>query len=187
MAEVEHLGYQPGSQRLTAVVRGVAGGTAQIVAEHRTVAPAALDALAEALQQEPRYVSATVRRGRGGLVLTPIAVVAAGGVVVLDLASGDGSDDLDHAVAPQPDQLTAAIESAFGLLAELTHRGARHLPSSFGTRLEATARTLDSAGLGRCAADLRRLSQTLGPDPGREAFDAWAAAAIRLITTAEAR
>ena len=187
IAEVEHLWYEPGSQRLTAVVRGAAGGTARIVSEHRSVAPGALDALADALYREPRYVSATVRRGRGGLVLTPIAVVAQGRVVVPDLASGDGSKDLDDGAAPAPDPLTAAIESAFDLLAELVHRGARHLTQSFGTRLEATAGRLDAAGLGRCATDLRGLNSTLGPAPGRAAFDAWSDAAIRLITTAELR
>jgi hypothetical protein len=187
IAEVEHLWYEPGSQRLTAVVHGAAGGTARIVSEHRSVAPGALDALADALYREPRYVSATVRRGRGGLVLTPIAVVAQGRVVVPDLASGDGSKDLDDGAAPAPDPLTAAIESAFDLLAELVHRGARHLPQSFGTRLEATAGRLDAAGLGRCATDIRGLNSTLGPAPGRAAFDAWSDAAIRLITTAELR
>jgi hypothetical protein len=187
VAEVEHLWYEPGSQRLSAVVRGTEGGTARIVSEHRSVAPAALDALAEALHREPRYVSATVRRGRGGLVLTPIAVVAEGRVIVPDLASGDGSQDLADGAAVAPDPLTAAIESAFELLAELAHRGARHLPPSFESRLTTTADRLDTAGLGRCAADLRGLRRTLGPDPGRAAFDAWADAAIRLITTAELR
>jgi hypothetical protein len=187
IAEVEHLWYEPGSQRLSAVVRGTAGGTARIVSEYRSVAPGALDALAEALRRDPDYVSATVRRGRGGLVLTPIAVVAEGRVVVPDLASGDGSKDLDDGAALLPDRLTAAIEGAFELLAEMTHRGARHLPPSFASRLDATAGRLDSAGLGRCATDLRGLNRTLGPDPGRAAFDAWSDAAIRLITTAELR
>lgn len=187
IAEVEDLWYEPGSQRLTAVVRGTAGGTARVVSEHRSVAPGALDALAEALHREPRYVSATVRRGRGGLVLTPIAVVAEGRVIVPDLASGDGSQDLDDGAGLAPDPLTAAIEGAFELLAEMAHRGARHLPASFGTRLDTTAGRLESAGLGRCAADLRGLNRTLGPDPRRAAFDAWADAAIRLITTAELR
>jgi SWIM zinc finger len=184
---VEDLWYEPGSQRLTAVVRGTAGGTARVVSEHRSVAPGALDALAEALHHEPQYVSATVRRGRGGLVLTPIAVVAQGRVVVPDLASGDGSKDLDDGAGRAPDPLTAAIEGAFELLAEMAHRGARYLPASFGMRLDTTAARLHSAGLGRCAADLRGLNRTLGPDPRRAAFDAWADAAIRLITTAELR
>lgn len=184
---VEHVGYEPGSQQLVAVVTGTSGGSALVVSEYRPVAPAALDALAQALTQEPRYISATVRRGRGGLVLTPVAVVAGNRVVVPDLASGDGSAGLDDGAAPLPDRLTAAIEGAFAVLAELAHRGARHLPASFADRLESTAGRLDSAGLGRCAADVRELSRLLGPDPGRAAFEAWADAAIRLITTAELR
>lgn len=185
--EVHHIGYEPGSQRLTALVSGTAGGTALIVSEYRSVAPAALDALAEALTQEPRYISATVRRGRGGLVLTPVAVVAENRVVVPDLASRDGSQDLGDGSPPVPDPLTAAIESAFEVLAEMAHRGARHLPPTYADRLETTARRLDSAGLGRCAADVRELSRMLGPDPGRAAFEAWADAAIRLITMGELR
>jgi hypothetical protein len=187
IGEVEYVGYEPGSQRLVAVVHGTGGGSARIVSEHRSVAPGALDALAEALTNEPRYVSATVRRGRGGLVLTPIAVACDGRVVVPDLAVADTAQSLEDGTGPRPDPLSAAIEGAFDLLAEMAHRGARHLPPSFPERLEATARQSDAAGLGRSATDIRGLGQLLGPDPGRAAFDAWADAAIRLITTAELR
>ncbi|GAA1969226.1 SWIM zinc finger family protein [Catenulispora subtropica] len=187
IAEVTDLGYHPGSQRLTATLHGTTAGTAHLVAEHRAVAPAALDALAEALTRTPRYISATIRRGRGGLILTPIAVVSEGKVIVPDLAAGDGTEDLTAATTPRPDPLTEAIDSALSLLAETTHRGAGHLPPTFPARLEAAAHTLTTVGLTRSAQDLRNLSETLGPDPGRGAFDAWADAAIRLITTAECR
>ena len=186
-AEVTDLGYHPGSQRLTATIHGTAAGTAHLVAEHRAVAPAALDALADALTRNPRYVSATIRRGRGGLVLTPIAIVAEGRVIVPDLAAGTGDEDLATAGATRSDPLTDAIDSALFLLSETTHRGARHLPPTFSARLEATAHTLATAGLTRSADDLRTLARVLGPDPGRAAFDAWTDAAIRLITTAECR
>ncbi|NUR60742.1 MAG: hypothetical protein HOV87_19080 [Catenulispora sp.] len=187
VGEVAHVGYHPGSQRLTALLHGTAGGTAHLIAEHRGTAPAALDALAETLAATPRFISATVRRGRGGLVLTPIAVVAQGRVTVLDLADGDGSEDLATSAAIHPDPLTEAIEAGLALLAETAHRGARHLPRTFPARLHTAAHTLTTAGLARAATDLRTLSSTLGPDPGRPAFDAWADAAIRLITTAECR
>ncbi|GAA2057924.1 hypothetical protein GCM10009839_79370 [Catenulispora yoronensis] len=187
LTQVTDLGYHPGSQTLTATVHGAAGGTAELAAEHRAVAPAALDALAEALTQNPRFISATVRRARGGLVLTPIAVVATGRVIVPDLTPGSGTTDLTAATTPTPDPLTTALESALTLLAETTHRGARHLPPTFTTRLTTTAHTLATTGLSHSATDLHTLSATLGPNPGRAAFDAWSNAAIRLITTAERR
>jgi len=146
-----------------------------------------LDALAEALGRQPRYLSATVRRGRGGLLLTPIAVVAADRVIVPDLAPGDGTEDLTAASPTTSDPLTEALQTALALLAEIAHRGAHHLPPTFPTRLEAVARALHTAGLTRGADDLRTLIRTLAPAPGQAAFDAWADAAIRLITTAECR
>ncbi|MFL6116134.1 MAG: hypothetical protein ACJ786_32990 [Catenulispora sp.] len=187
IAEVTALGYHPGGQHLTATVRAPAGAPATLIAEHRPEAPAALDALAEALTQQPRYLSATIRRGRGGLLLTPIAVVAADRVIVPDLAPGDGTEDLAAATRTIPDPLTEALQTALTLLAEIAHRGAHHLPPTFPTRLEAAARTLHTAGLARSATDLRTLIRTLAPAPGRAAFDAWADAAIRLMTTAECR
>ncbi|MBW8802406.1 MAG: hypothetical protein JF587_00865 [Catenulisporales bacterium] len=187
IAEVTDLGYHPGGQHLTATVRAPAGGTATLIAEYRPEVPAALDALAEALGRQPRYLSATVRRGRGGLLLTPIAVVAADRVIVPDLAPGDGTEDLTAASPTTSDPLTEALQTALALLAEIAHRGAHHLPPTFPTRLEAVARALHTAGLTRGADDLRTLIRTLAPAPGQAAFDAWADAAIRLITTAECR
>jgi len=189
IGDVGGLGYSPGSQRIDALVTASGGGTARIVAEHKPVAPAALDTLAESLSGSrglPRFLSGTFRRGRGGIVVTPIAIVADDAVIVPDLAPGDGSTALDAALADRVDPLVAAINSALALLAEMAHQGIRHLPATFATRLTAAAGTLQAAGLSRAADELRTLSRTLGPDPGAAAVEAWADAEIRLLTLADA-
>jgi hypothetical protein len=187
IGEVQGIGYRPGAQRLEALVSGVSGGTATVVAEYRGIAPGALDALAEALAGGPRFVSGTVRRGRGGLEITPLALATPGGVVVPELAAPDGSQLAGVSWPEDPDETGAALETARGLLAEAAHRGVRQLPPSFGERLEAAARALDRAGLTRCGTDLRELARTLGPAPDEETFATWTAATVRVVTTIEAR
>jgi hypothetical protein len=185
---VEDVRYLPGAQRLEARVAGTGGGTVTVVAEHRGVTPGALDALAGALEAEPRFISGTVRRGRGGLEVTPLAVATTGAVMVPDLAVPRGDTRLGGSGwSEASDRTAAALESAQGLLAEVAHRGARHLAPSFGERLDGAARALDQAGLGRCAADLRGLAGVLGPAAELEAFRAWTAATVRIVTAAETR
>jgi hypothetical protein len=189
IGDVGHLGYSPGSQRIDAIVTASGGGTARIVAEHKPVAPAALDTLAEALSGDrgtPRYLSGTFRRGRGGIVVTPIAIVADGAVIVPDLTPGDGSTALEAGLTDRVDPLVAAINSALATLAEMAHQGIRHLPATFANRLDAAAGILRATGLPRAADDLRALSRTLGPNPGDAAVEAWADAEIRLLTLADA-
>lgn len=184
---VETVAYRPGEQRLEARIAGAGGGNATLVADYRGVAPGALDALARALDAEPRFLSGTVRRGRGGLEVAPLAVVTAAGVVVPDLVAGTGPLPAEDTESEPADATAAALESAHGLLAEMAHRGARHLVASFGDRLAGTAAALDGAGLGRCAGDLRELARELGADPGAGTFRAWSAAMVRIVTAAEAR
>ncbi len=189
IGSVGRLGYSAGSQRLDATVTASGGGEARIVAEHNCAAPAALETIAEALGGDrgtPRYLSGTFRRARGGIVVTPIAIVADGAVILPDLAPGDGSTALDAALTARVDPLAEAINSALALLAEMAHQGIRHLPATFAARLKTTAGTLNAAGLSRPAADLRVLARTLGPDPGDAAVAAWADAEIRLLTLADA-
>jgi hypothetical protein len=128
-----------------------------------------------------------VRRGRGGLVLTPVAVVANDQVIVPDLAPGDGSADLVPGTRATADPVGAALESALGLTAEAAHRGLRQLSPSFPERLGEAVRALDAVRLSRCAESLRAVAASLGPDPGADTVRAWADAEIRLVTTAEAR
>ncbi|TDD66478.1 hypothetical protein E1293_39165, partial [Actinomadura darangshiensis] len=95
IAEVRDIGYHPGAQRLEAVVADAAGTRAVVSADYSPHRPAALDALADALAAAPRFISGTIRRDGGGLLIDPLAVQTAGGVVVPDLAAGDGTAALD--------------------------------------------------------------------------------------------
>jgi hypothetical protein len=149
--------------------------------------PAALDALAAALDRSPRFVSGALHRTRGGVVIDPIAVVVDGALVVPDLAAGDGSASLDLAAPAATDPLTGALESATALLAEAAHRGLRHLPATFADRLRGAAAALDRVGLRRSGASVAGVAATLGPDPGPPAVTAWADALVRLLVTTDCR
>ncbi|MEU4792423.1 hypothetical protein AB0F95_22205 [Micromonospora tulbaghiae] len=189
LGEVRAIGYAAGEQRLDATVTGADGGTATITATHHAAAPGALDALAAALDGThgpPRFVSGTVRRGADGLVVEPLAVVAAA-VVVPDLAPGVGDGRLAGAVDARPDPVAAVLGTASALLAQAAHTGLRHLPAGFPDRLRATAAALGGAGLEHCGATLAGLAATLGADPGEPAVRAWVDAWIRLSVTAESR
>jgi hypothetical protein len=107
--------------------------------------------------------------------------------VVPDLVAETGRLPAGTAEPEPADDTAAALDAAHGLLAEMAHRGARHLAASFGERLAQSATALDGAGLGRCAADIRDLARHLGPDPGAGTFRAWSAAMVRIVTAAEAR
>ncbi|HXV93819.1 MAG TPA: hypothetical protein VD813_11005 [Pseudonocardia sp.] len=179
IARVESVGYHPGAQRLDAVVADPAGATATISLIHRPDTPGALDALARALDDGPRFVSGTVRLGRGGLVVDPLAVLGAGGPVVLDLAAVDPAAPAP-AGAPDPDPLTAALDDALAVLAEAAHRGLATLPATVAARAEDAAAGLARAGMATSAAALR--------DWAREnTVGTWVHAQIRLATAAELR
>ncbi|WP_030172216.1 hypothetical protein [Spirillospora albida] len=184
IGEVREIGYHPGAQRLDAVVADACGVTAVVSAEYSPHAPAALDALAGALAASPRLVSGAVRRGRGGLVIDPFAVLAPDGVVVPDLAPGDGAEALDGASGAAADPLTEVLDAALAVCAEAAHRGLRHATPALRDRVSAAADDLARAGFAATAADLARFAAALGTDG---ATRAWADAAIRLITTAELR
>ncbi|MEU4684220.1 hypothetical protein [Streptomyces xinghaiensis] len=74
VSEVTGIGYDPAAQRLEATVLDTAGNTALLSAPHEPMAPAALDALAAALAEGPRYVAGALHRDGGGLRITPYAV-----------------------------------------------------------------------------------------------------------------
>ena len=86
ITEVRSVAYSPGAQRLDAVVADAFGATATISTTHRVVCPGALDALADALASEPVFVSGTLRRVGGVLVIDPIGALTGEGLVLPDLA-----------------------------------------------------------------------------------------------------
>jgi hypothetical protein len=175
VAELRHVGYDPGAQRLDAVIADADGTTATVSAQHNPYRPAALDALAKALTDGPRMISGTVRRA-GGLVLDPCAVLTADGVVVPDLADGE-STVLPSGSWTRPEPLAAATAAAVEAMAEAAHRGLRHAGDGVRARLDQAAAGLRRVGLGR-TADLLAAA---------ESPDGWCAAQLRLLVLAELR
>jgi hypothetical protein len=190
VSQVHDVGYDPGGQRLEAVVADAAGTTATVSARYRPHCPAALDCLADALtggQGEPRFVSASVRRARGGLELDPIAVMTTGGVIVPDLAPGDGSAALSGAVAHDLDPLSAALDGALALFAEAAHRGLRHRTTATGDRFDRAAADLRRLGFQATADAVTAFAASLAGDDAPRMTAAWVDAQLRLLTAAELR
>ncbi|MFI0445702.1 hypothetical protein [Actinomadura sp. 6N118] len=187
IAEVRDLGYHPGDQRLEATIADVSGATATVSATFNPYAPGALDHLAAALGSGPRYVSGTLRRSRGALVLDPIAVLNADGATVPDLAPGEGEGDLDAHAGPRADRLGEVLDAALAACADAAHRGLRHLTPAVRARLDRAAADLERTGFRSAAALLTDLNRALGAGDPRGMIDAWVAAQLRLLTTAEFR
>jgi len=209
---VESIGYQPGDQRLDAVITDPLGGRAVVSLHHDSVTPGALDALAEGLAAGPRFLSGALRRSQGQLIIEPFALVVGSTVVVPSLAPGDGSTALAMGETVVTDPLAAALDEGLALLAELAHRGLRHAPVSIDERLHRAADGLHRVGLARCAEAVQDLATALaaqrvaGPATGsadgdgrtvdgegrtagevRSAVDAWIDAQIRLSVTRDLR
>ncbi|MFG2000707.1 hypothetical protein ACGFNU_16340 [Spirillospora sp. NPDC048911] len=188
VAEVRDLGYHPGDQRLDATIADAAGTTATVSATFSPYAPGALDHLAAALGSGPRYLSGTLRRSRGTLVLDPIAVLTADGVTLPDLAPGEGEGDLDaHSGSGPADRLSEVIDAALAACADAAHRGLRHRTPAARARLDRAAADLGRSGLRSAAAALTGLSGALAAGDPERMIEAWTAAQIRLLTTAELR
>ncbi|MGH3381445.1 MAG: hypothetical protein ACRDP6_42625, partial [Actinoallomurus sp.] len=190
IAKVRDLGYHPGDQRLEAEITDPRGGTATVSADYRADCPGALDALAAALGGDhgtPAFVSGSLRRGRGTLVIDPIAVMTTEGITVPDLAAGDGSRGLSPHTGTHRDQLSTALDTALTALAEVAHRGLRHLTPGVHARIERAATDLNRVGLRTSATTLTTfLASSRAEDPEPMART-WVDAQLRLTTTAELR
>ncbi|MEU8344469.1 hypothetical protein AB0C74_22445 [Spirillospora sp. NPDC048832] len=187
IAEVRGIGYHPGAQRLEAVVADAAGTAAVVSADYSPHRPAALDALAAALEDGPRLVAGTVRRDRGGIVIDPFAVMTGSGAVVPDLTPGDGTAALDAPPPAAGDPLTRALAEALAAGAEAAHRGLLYATPGLRERIARTGRDLERAGLRAAAAAVADLAAALAADDPHRTVRAWATAHIRLLTTAELR
>jgi hypothetical protein len=190
IAKVRDLGYHPGDQRLEAEITDVLGGVATVSADYRPDCPGALDALATALGGDrgtPTFVSGSLRRGRGTLVIDPIAVMTTEGVTVPDLAPGDGSTGLSPHAGTHRDRLSIALDTALTALGEAAHRGLRHLTPGVHARIEKAATDLNRAGLKTSAATLTAFRTACRTDDTEPMAQAWVDAQLRLITTAELR
>ncbi|MFF4094971.1 hypothetical protein ACFYYY_14190 [Streptomyces sp. NPDC001834] len=192
LSAVESVGYDPAEQRVEAVVRDASGTAALLTSAYRPECPGALDALAAALEGGATHVSGTVHRFAGGVAIDPIAVLTPTGVVVPDLAPGDGSTAL-AAVAHRPaDPLAAALEEALSALSAVPHSGLRHLTVPARSRIDDAATTLSRVGLVRAATLLRAFLDTpagaaaSGTELGAAA-DAWLEAQLHLLVGSELR
>ncbi|MFD4637235.1 SWIM zinc finger family protein [Lentzea sp. NPDC058436] len=179
VTEVTDLAYDPAAQRLTATLHSPTGTTCLLEATHRAAAPQSLDALTAALRADPTTITGSVRRHRGTLVVDPLAVHTAAGVVVPDMATDTTPQPLTPGTT-QPDPLSATIDSALTVLAEAAHRGLDHLTDSLLARAREVGTHLHTAGLRTAAAQVTAFAD--GPASGT-----WLAAHLRLLVTADAR
>ncbi|WP_086664640.1 SWIM zinc finger family protein [Lentzea kentuckyensis] len=178
VTEVSDVAYDPAAQRLTATLHH-ADATCVLEATHRAVAPNALDALVTALRAGPTTITGAVRRHRGTLVVEPLGVHTAAGVVVLDLATDTSPQPLPPGVTTA-DPLTAAVDNALAVLAEAVHRGLDHLTNGLLARTREVAAHLHRTGLRTAAAQLTAFADA-------PASTTWLSAYLRLLVTADAR
>jgi hypothetical protein len=185
VGEVTSLSYAPGLQQLTAQITAVDGGEATVVATHRGVTPGALDALAAALRSQPRFISGIAYRFRGEVMIDPLAVVAGDSVIIPDIAAGEGTGDIGAMGEMERDALVRALDDAIEMSAEVAHRGFRHLPPTFSSRIDRTASALRVVGLRRAAESMALLGGVLRSGRLDSAASVWIGTQIRLMVTAE--
>ncbi|WP_433059280.1 SWIM zinc finger family protein [Dactylosporangium sp. CS-033363] len=176
VAAVREITYAPGAQQLEAVLVDEHGNEATLIATHTAAAPGRLDAIAANLTA-PSYVSGVVRRRGGAVELDPLAIAAGGRVVLPDLAEARGGE-LGPRRPDRADPIRAALDHALATLAEVPHRGMRHLPPTFGDRLRTARDRLIGVGLYKAAEAVHKFGET-----NRQ--EAWVEAHIRLSVTAE--
>ncbi|NJP45272.1 hypothetical protein [Actinacidiphila epipremni] len=190
VAAVAAVGYDPARQVLEAVLRDPAGTEVVVRAEHNPLCPARLDALAAAFGDggagPVRWVSGMLHRDRGRIVLDPLAVLTPAGVVVPDLAPGEGAGALPPAAATPADPLTGALTEALAALADAAHHGLRHLAPAARGRLAGAADRLHRTGLHTAARHLRALAAALRDQGLSAAPPVWVTAYVRLSATLEA-
>lgn len=146
---VVDVSWIPGEQELTAVVSDAAGERLLLRLAHRTVAPGAVDALARAVEEKPRFVSGRLRRSRDGWELTPLAILGQRLVIPdLERPSPSGRPLVPgESARASPSELDTLLEE----LAALTELGIHKGVAAARTSAETLARRLDEAGMGRVA------------------------------------
>ena len=183
---VEHVGYDPAAQQLEALVRDPSGHRALVRADYNPHCPGGLDALAAALGGDGvRFVSGSLRREGGGVVLDPLAVLGDDGLVVPDLAPGDGAADLTAAPQRAVDEVTGALEAALAALAGAAHRGLRHLGGADHERIAGCADRLHRAGLHTAAGLVRDCTGPRRRAGTDAAGAAWVEAQLHLLVALE--
>lgn len=186
IAEVTDLGYDPAAQRLEARITAPDGGTALLRVHHRAATPGALEAIETALTAGPHAVAGHLTRHRGDIVVDPTAIHTPTGLTVPDLAPGDDTADLTAAQDPTTtDPVTAALDTAATVCADLAHTGLRRARQPSQARVDAAAAHLARVGLQSAANEFAQLSKALTHEDDTTRITAWTAAALRIHLTAE--
>ncbi|GAB2755476.1 hypothetical protein [Amycolatopsis magusensis] len=179
IAEVRRLAYHPGDQRLDAEVTDATGTVATVSAHYSEYRPGALDALANALASRPRYLSGTVHRSAGALVIDPIAVLTPAGLTHPDLAPDVRDAPLRLAPEPPPDPVADALD----LLASAAHTGLIRTAQRPTTSFTRVATVLSDAGFHQAATTLTTLRDALQTPAPPHLPATWLTAHLRLLLT----
>jgi hypothetical protein len=193
LSRVEELGYDVGEQAVRASCLDESGHELLLTLRHRSVAPAALEALALHLGRSTvRAVVGDGRRVSGVLVVEPIALMTEK-LVVLDLEPPSPEGEKALAALPHArsglarSALSQAVDEARGVLDEAAHQGLRAPPPGWVERLREARLRLSELGLAHAADDLEVLEHAgaAARSTGAEvdeagAVEAWATASLRL-------
>jgi hypothetical protein len=174
VSAVDEVTYAPGRQALIARLRDQAGRPFRLVREHRSVAPHALEAIADALGQLPSAVAGRLTLEGGHYVMDPCGLVGEH-LVVPDLAGSAPRLDVARATEQALDPLAQVLEDARRVVADAAHVGLRS--GSFVPRARASAQRLREVGAPALGAVLDALAG--------EGQDRWADAAIAVHVAAE--
>jgi hypothetical protein len=174
VSTVDEVAYTPGRQALVARLRDQAGRPFRLVREHRSVAPHALEAIAEALGQAPIAVAGRLVLEGGQHVMDPCGIVGQH-LVVPDLAGSAPRLDVARGTGMALDPLAQVLDDAWRVVADASHVGLRS--ASLVPRARAAAERLRGMGAPALAATMEALAAG-----GRER---WEDAAIGLHVAAE--
>lgn len=178
LGNVVDLAYRTAEQELCAVVDLAGGGTIRVARRYSRAAPAALDVLAAALRDAPRYVAGEVMLTAHGLAIDPAALVT-DRVVVPDLDPSTHALDLPAAESAPLSPLEAACACAMDVLEEALHDGIGRLRAGFGERAAIAVSALAASGLEGARARLATFAS-------ERTAATWLEAALRVELTREA-
>jgi len=185
--DVGSVAYHAGDQTLRADVHDAAGARVRVELAHSPAAPGALDALAAALADRPRYLSGEVRAGDAP-VLTPLAVVT-DRVIALDVEPASRHRLPAGDVGASSDPVHAALAATRDVLDRGAHAGLRRVTERWREELTRAAARLEVVGLGGCARRARAVDAGLARSAGgdEEALvAAWLSASLRVRLALEA-
>lgn len=178
---VETIAYEAGRQRVVATVRAPVG-RATVALTHTSAAIGAVDALARALDGtlgRVRYIAGQLRRHGGDIIIEPTAVVVGDQVVVPGFAAAQS--------VPMPassGEDTHALSESIAVVAEVVHRGSRHLPPGWNGRADRSAQQLRRLGYEKAATAVSDLAGATRAG-SNSLLDIWADTQLRLLVTAE--